>query len=363
MKRVLILINVRWWNATAFYAINTARILKKNNYIVYVGSKKNSPPYNKAKEYNIDTIELNFESFNLLKLIKNFYRMLKFIKKNKIDIINAHRSEDHTFAALTKIFCNVKFIITRGDRRKIRNNLFSRLIYKSADIIILTAKCIYYQNEEFLKPFKNKIRIIYGSSDEEHFKITKSKTETAKKYKINLKNKIVGMIGRFDYVKDQYTFLKAAGLVAKKYKNVFFILAGKEEHIKINEMLNIAKTENIENKLKILTVIDDIADVVNLFDVAVITSIDSETICRVALEYLSLGKAVVATNVNVIPEIIKNNYNGIIVEPKNYSQLADAILKILKSKKILKKFQNNSKSLYKKYYSEEKFFIKLNEIF
>jgi glycosyltransferase involved in cell wall biosynthesis len=363
MKNILILINVRWWNATAFYAINTARLLQNNNYNVYVGSKKNSPPYLKAVEYNLKTIDLNFESFNLFRLIKNFKRALKFIKENKIEIINAHRSEDHTFSALLKIFTKVKFILTRGDRRKIKNNIFSKLIYSLADKIILTSKSIYRINEKFLKPFKNKIEIIYGSADEEHFKVISNKNKTAKKYRINLKNKIVGMIGRFDYVKDQYTFVKAAGIVAQKYKNIQFILAGKEEHIKFSEILELSKIYKIENKLKIFSLLSDIADLVNLFDIAIVTSIDSETICRVALEYLYLGKAVIGTNVNVIPEIIKNNYNGIIIEPKNPEQLADAIIKLLESKSLLKKMSQNSKKLYSKYYSEKVFFKKLKRIF
>ena len=194
MKNILILINVRWWNATAFYAINTARVLHNNGYNVFVGSKTGSPPHKKAVEYKLKTVNLNFERYNLFKLIKNFVRLIKFIKTNNISIINAHRSEDHTFSALAKVFVPVKFVLTRGDRRKIKTNMFSKMIYNSADKIILTCKSIYNQNRKFLEPFKDKIEIIYGSADEEHFKLTKSKKQTAKKYKINLKNKIVVFI-------------------------------------------------------------------------------------------------------------------------------------------------------------------------
>lgn len=364
MKNILILINVRWWNATAFYAINTARVLHNNGYNVFVGSKTGSPPHKKAVEYKLKTVNLNFERYNLFKLIKNFVRLIKFIKTNNISIINAHRSEDHTFSALAKVFVPVKFVLTRGDRRKIKTNMFSKMIYNSADKIILTCKSIYNQNRKFLEPFKDKIEIIYGSADEEHFKLTKSKKQTAKKYKINLKNKIVGIAGRLDYVKDQYTFVKAAVEVYKKYKKVEFIIVGKQEHIKVWELKKIAAERGITHKLKILSsLIDDIADVVNLFDIAVIISIDSETISRVVLEYLYLGKPVIGTNVNVIHEIVKDKINGIIIPPKNPQILADAILKLLKNPGTARKMSINSQKRYGKYFSEKIFYKKINYIF
>jgi len=287
MKKVLILINVRWWNATAFYAINTARVLKKNGYRITIGSKPNSPPYKKASEYGFDTRYINFEGYNIFRLIKNFIKMINIVKKEKIDIINGHRSEDHTFGVLCKLFTGKKFIITRGDRRKIKPNIFSKIIYKYADAIILTSKSIYKQNKIFLKKFKYKTKIIYGSVDEENFKIQKSRKETAKKY-----------AGRLDYVKDQYTFVKAAAIVSKKIRNVQFVIAGKEEHIKVSELKKMAKNLGIEKRLKFFTILDDIADMMNLFDIAVTTSVDSETISRVVMEYIYMGRPVIGTDVN-----------------------------------------------------------------
>jgi len=81
---VLILVNVRWWNATAFYAINIARILKENKHKVIVGCNKNYPAYSMAKKYGLDVIDLNFYGYNIF--------------------------EDHTFAFLAKLFTKVKFI-------------------------------------------------------------------------------------------------------------------------------------------------------------------------------------------------------------------------------------------------------------
>ncbi|MBN1899066.1 MAG: glycosyltransferase [Spirochaetes bacterium] len=362
MKNILILINVRWWNATAFYAINTARVLHKKGYAVYVGSKKGSPPYQKALQYNLNVVNLNFERFNPVKLFVNFFRMIRFIKSRQISILNAHRSEDHTFAALARLFAPVKFILTRGDRRRIRKNYLGTLKYRIADGIILTCRSIYEQNKDLLTRFKDKIHIIHGSVDEDHF-IPQDKKLTARKYRIDLTKKIVGMAGRLDYVKDQYTFVRAASNVIHKDKNIFFLLTGKEEHIKIKELEVLAKKEGIKDNLIILGHIKDIASVINLFDIAVVTSVDSETISRVVLEYLYLGKPVVGTRVNVIPEIIEHDENGFIIKPRDVQALSDNLIKLLKNRSLLKKMSKRSWMRYQNFFSEDKFFQQLKNIF
>ena len=42
-----------------------------------------------------------------------------------------------------------------------------------------------------------------------------------------------------------------------------------------------------------------------------------------------LGKAIVASNVGGIPELIINNFTGILVEPGNIKEFSSAIIKLL----------------------------------
>lgn len=353
---ILILINVRWWNATAFYALNIARLFQNKGHKVIIGCNKNYPSYTIAKNYGLKVVPLNFYGYNIFELIINFIKLITLIKKESIHVINSHRSEDHTFAMFAKLITGVHFILTRGDRRLISNNFLSRMRYYSSDAVILTCRTIYKQNEKVFLPIKNKVHIIYGSIDEEHFKIIKSRKKTAKKYKINLKKKIIGIAGRLDTVKDQFTFVRAAHLVLQKTKNVVFIIAGKEEHIKIAQLKKIIKDFKIEKSIILLPKIKDIMDVINLFDIGVITSIDSETISRVLLEYMYLQKPVIGTKINVIGEIIKPGVNGELINPGDHVSLSSAFLKLLKKKHLQKKYAMHSYELYQKKYSEEVFY-------
>jgi len=360
---ILILINVRWWNATAFYAVNIGRILHKKGHRVIIGCNKTYPAYEIARSYGLKSVPLNFYGFNPFELLSNFFKLLRLIKKEKIQIINSHRPEDHTFALLTKLITGVKLVTTRGDRRLISGNLLSTLRYRLCDAVVLTCQSIFHQNDKIFLPMKKRVHIIYGSVDEEHFKIRNNKNQTLQKYKINPKKMIVGMAGRLGYVKDQFTFVRAASLVLQESVEVVFIIAGKETQIKEKELKKMLNDLKISDHFILLPEIKDIVEVIDLFDIGVITSVSSETISRVLLEYMYLGKPVIGTKVNAIGEIIRPGVNGELVEPKDYKNLAISIRKIIENISLRREYGNNSKRLYKENYSEDVFYKKYIKVF
>ena len=360
---VLILINVRWWNATAYYAVNIARILQKKGHKIIIGCSKNYPAYIIARSYGIATIDLNFYGFNPFRLLKHFIRLLRIIKHEKIQIINSHRSEDHTFALLAKLITKVKHVITRGDRRKVSRNFLSKKRYHDCDAVILTCKSIRHQNESVFSPIQDKISIIYGSVDEDHFKASQNISRIAEKYKINTDNHIVGIVGRLGYVKDQYTLLRAAEIVLRKNKKITFIIAGKESQIKVAELKHMMDKLNIADYFIILPVIEDIADLTRIFDIGIITSIGSETISRVLLEYLYMGKPVIGTRINAIGEIIEPGINGELIDPGDHHMLARYISKIVATESLMKEYGKKSYELYQNNYSEKIFYEKHINIF
>ncbi len=67
------------------------------------------------------------------------------------------------------------------------------------------------------------------------------------------------------------------------------------------------------------------------------------------LEALSCGKAVIATKIGAIPEILVNNYNGILVRPKCKNDLENAILKLLRNNKLSLKIGKNGRNSMKKF--------------
>ena len=86
-------------------------------------------------------------------------------------------------------------------------------------------------------------------------------------------------------------------------------------------------------------------DIIEFSDVFVLTS-EYEGLGLVLLEAMASNTAIIATKTSAIPEVIKNNYNGLLVEHLNKKDLVKKI-NIIQTQKLYKKFCRNSKLLLK----------------
>lgn len=73
------------------------------------------------------------------------------------------------------------------------------------------------------------------------------------------------------------------------------------------------------------------------------------------LEALSYGKIVIATPHRAIPDMIIDNYNGLIIDFKSPKSIVDAVIKIIQNKNLQEKLSFNARNFVEKNYSQIKF--------
>ena len=71
--------------------------------------------------------------------------------------------------------------------------------------------------------------------------------------------------------------------------------------------------EDIEGNTIVLGRSKDVRELIATCDVGVVASLDSEVICRIAMEYMAMGRPVIAADTNVLPEIVTDGQTGIVV--------------------------------------------------
>lgn len=71
------------------------------------------------------------------------------------------------------------------------------------------------------------------------------------------------------------------------------------------------------------------------------------------LEAMSYGKAIIATDVGGVSEVVRENENGILIEPGNLNQIEYAINNLLQNRYLVKKFGTVSEILVQSYMPEE----------
>lgn len=138
---------------------------------------------------------------------------------------------------------------------------------------------------------------------------------------------IVGMVARYDPMKDYSNFFEAARRLCVVFPNVYFVIAGRGIN-KGNDDLNkmILKNGLNENTF-LLGERDDLSDIIPAFDIGTLSSSFGEGFPNVLGEYMSCGVPCVSTNVGDSSNIIGNT--GIIVPPNNPEALAKAWLDLL----------------------------------
>jgi glycosyltransferase involved in cell wall biosynthesis len=361
------LINVRWYNACAYYAITLSYALKRRGHKVIVAGDPKSPPIGEAKKLGLEVYEdLYLSHTSPGMIVYNIKRMADLIRRENIDIINAHRAEGHLVVALYKYILRKKIplIRTRGDTRPPKDNIFNRYLNNNlTDKIIVTAETLresYLQNMK-IKP--KKLSKISVGIDEKNFSPRPPHLSWKNRLNIGEGDLVVGMVGRLSPVKGHKYFIQAAEFVAKQTPRAKFIIAGEDAQIKASQLKEMVKKSNMENDFRFVGRVDDIREIISIFDVGVVASVGSETICRVLLEYMAMGKPVVGTSVNAIPEVIHPGVNGFVVLPGDKEALGKAILQLLEDKEKRTNFGNAGRSSVEKDFSLEQFAKKTEEVY
>ncbi|MGA1868502.1 MAG: glycosyltransferase family 4 protein [bacterium] len=333
---VLHIINVRWYNATAWYAVNLARLQQSNGENVWlVGQGPHSPSAKKAMEYGITVVNnIYLNTYNPITLWLAFWRLKKLITREKIDIVNAHRGEGFFLMVLAAFFSphKVKIVRTRGDIRYPKKSFLNKILYKYfVDLHIVTGIFMkkYFIEKLSLPP--EKIKIIYGGVDADIFKpFPEARSTILKKYRLQNTSILIGIVARLAAVKGHTVLLDAFQSLSLKYPAARLFLIGGEREITVQDLRRRAHSLGIGDKVIVTGYVDDIVPYMASFDLGIISSRGSEAVCRVLMEMMSVGIPVIATKVGSLPEIIEED-TGIIVEPDNSMALAQAMDMALKN--------------------------------
>jgi glycosyltransferase involved in cell wall biosynthesis len=123
---------------------------------------------------------------------------------------------------------------------------------------------------------------------------------------------LIAVVARMSPEKGQEILLRALALLSDaERRQVFCILAGEDARERSQHDLSLLATRlGVEKQVAFVGRLDDVRPLMAELDLAFITSTRSEAVCRVALEYMSYGVPVIASDVNILPEVIRDGENG-----------------------------------------------------
>jgi glycosyltransferase involved in cell wall biosynthesis len=364
---VLQLINVRWYNACAYYAVTLSCALSRRGHKVIVAGDPHSPPMVRAEKLGLATRQdLHLSRTNPWMVAYNVKRIMDLVRAERIDIIDAHRGESHVAAALAGRLLKggVGIVRTRGDARPPRRSALSRWLNgELTDKIITTCELLRGSYINNLQMNLEKVVSVPVGIDHEFFSPREVDLSLKAQLQIPLESPVVGMVGRLSPVKGHRYFMESAQLVLKSFPRTVFVICGEDAQISSTQLKKHARDMAIHDNFRFLGRVRDIREIISLFHVAVVSSTGSETICRVALEYMSMGKPVVGTKINAIPEVVLHGVNGLVVEPKKPGQMAASLIDLLQDEPKRLRFGQKSRDLVLERFTLDQFARKTEEVY
>lgn len=186
---------------------------------------------------------------------------------------------------------------------------------------------------------KNLFSVIYYGYKIKKINI-KIKNKLKKKYNLKKNNLKLCTIARHAKQKNLEFLIKTfSKIIYEKKINATLIIVGKGDQTKRLKML--AKEQYVDQKIIWISYCKDIEELLKNMDIFCLTSY-YEGFGLVLLEAISQKIPIIAAKVSAIPEIIKDNYSGVLYESNNHEKFLLGINKIMKSKSFKKKITSNS---------------------
>lgn len=324
--------------------------------IIGISSSENNLLKDISKQEGIRTIELKMTRFiTPIQDVISVIKLCKILNVEKPFMIHSHTPKAGIVAMIAGKLTGIPIRLhtvaglpvmeSKGVKKHILN-LVEKITYHLATKIYPNSKGLekYIINNKLAN--QNKLKVISNGSSNGintlYFDAKNIKYEDIKTLKCNLQIKdsdfIFLYLGRI--VKDKGINELVESFISLKNKNVKLILVGNYEK-KIDPIEEYIHQQIIYNP-NIIEVgfVSDVRPFLSLCNCLVLPSY-REGFPNVVLQALSMNKPCIVTNINGCNEIIKTNYNGIIVEPKNIDQLTNAMKKISSEKEFVKSISKN----------------------
>jgi glycosyltransferase involved in cell wall biosynthesis len=274
--------------------------------------------------------------FNKKGLFGAFFPFLKYLKKEKPDVVLSVLTPANLLALFVKIFSDISFKLLVSVQVAVNINqsttkikalwrpFLYRFLYRFADVVVASSLGVSKDLEK-MGVSKDKICYIYNPIISEKI-LEKSNLEIKHPWLDEIKYPVLIAVGRLHKQKDFKTLLNAFALVLKKIDARLIVLGEGEDRTMLE---NKAKELGIFNKVSFYGFMNNPLAFVKKSSIFVLSSA-WEGFGNVVAESLAVGTPVVSTDCPWGPaEILEYGKYGKLVPVGDFFMLADNILKTL----------------------------------
>lgn len=295
-------------------------------------------------------------------------KVKKFIEENNIELVHAHgsRAISNVFWASKELKLPLVYTIHGWSFHDDQNffvkqiRLFGeKLLTGKSDINISVSTSNQKTGKALIASFRS--IVILNGIDQNRFDPLLPFKNIRAELGISKDVTLVLFIARFIHQKQPLKLINAFAKAAKENNNLKLLMVGDGEQKKV--ALNLVHELEILDKVTFLPFRKDVPDVLAAADIFVLPSL-WEGLPIGLLEAMSMGKAIIATNVDGTSEVLKTGSNGLLIQLENLeSDLAAAILKLAGDKNLRWQLGNQARATIQDQYNASNMTRQIEEVY
>jgi len=352
-KKILYVITKGNGGGAQRYVYDMATNIPKDSFESVVLCGEGDNLNKKLSEKNIRSISISSlgRDISFSKDLRVIKELIAIFKQEKPFVVHLNSSKAGLLGAIAGRLAKVPKIIFTGHGWAFNENrnIISKIIFIFAHwLTIMLAHRTIAVSEKTKKdiskmPFVDKkIKVIHNGIDtSETFLNKQNARDFIQKIKSTNCNFWIGSIVELHKNKGQDYLIKGFAKITVDFPNTCLFIIGEGEER--NNLTTLIENLKLKNRVFLLGRIENAWKYLNAFDIFTLTS-RTEALPYTILEAGLAEKAVIASRVGGIPEIIEDRFSGILVPKENDERIADAMAIYLRDEGARNKHAQNLKN-------------------
>lgn len=345
------------WAGGETYLLLLARNLDRKRFRLIVASPEPGALVENLRAEGIETHVLDMDPLGSLGPL---FRLRNFLREQQPDIVQSHGARANVYSRIAGRLAETQAIVSTVHNSvydypigRIKKWLYlacDKLTAPLADCTLCVAES---HRQELIHRYglhPDRVVTIPNGVDLTTFQPGQRNQRLRKELAISDDVPVLGVVGRLTDQKGHVYLLRALPLLLEKFPALRCLVVGDGELRE--ELQQLAASLGLTEHCLFLGVRQDIPEVLAAMDLLVLPSL-SEGMPYAALEGMAMGKPIVATAVNGVPELIQDGVTGLLVPRKDPVALAKAIESVLANPHVAAAFGLAARRLVAQSYSIE----------
>lgn len=282
--------------------------------------------------------EFDIGGFYTAKTLRQASRFSRYVRQNLIQIVHSYGFYSNVFAIPTARMAGgcvvVASIRDTGEMLTPRQKWVQKMACRLADCVLVNAEAIRQTLiEEGYAP--ERILVIRNGIMLSRFAPKTGGASVRAQLGLPASTRLVVVFSRLNRLKGIEYFLDAAVIVARRFPDVHFLVAG--DGASRQELEEHARQAGLGGRITFTGFRSDVPELLLEVAVSVLPSL-SEGLSNSLLESMAAGVPVVATRVGGNPEVVEDGATGLLVPPRDPVTMAAAITRTLENPDLARWF-------------------------